>query len=116
MLAGKSGDIAMRGAVDRVARGGIRRIESAFVGKRLERVGQPHHGFGGAEDEVAIIGYLPCEPVEYTDLGFLIEINQHVAAEHDVERTERREIVEQIERAEMHHGADVGRELPTIAG
>src|SRR5262249_47425832 len=46
--------------------------------------------------------------------GVLVEIDQHVATEDEIERAERAEIVQQIERTELHHGTDVRRDLPTV--
>ena len=58
---------------------------------------------------------MSCDAVEHADLGLLIEIDQHVAAEHHVEAAEAGEIGQQIERPVLHHGADVRRDLPGVA-
>ena len=42
--------------------------------------------------------HLPRDAFEHAVLGRLVEIDEHVAAEHHVEHAERREVVEQIER------------------
>jgi len=47
-------------------------------------------------------------------LGVLAENRSDVAAEHHVESAERREILEQIERAELHL-ARIRRDLPGFA-
>src|SRR5262249_54978744 len=43
-----------------------------------------------------------------------IEIDQHVAAEYDVEAAERYRILQQIELAILHHAADLLADLPAI--
>src|SRR5262249_26094547 len=47
--------------------------------------------------------------------GRLVEIDQHIATEHDVEQPEMIEVAEQIELTELYHGADGGRDFPVIA-
>ena len=44
-----------------------------------------------------------------------VEVDQHIAAIDDVELAEAAEIVDEIEVAEVDHGADLGRDLPLIA-
>ena len=68
------------------------RVEAALVRDRLERVGQTDHGLGRAEQEISIGRHDARDPLEHVDLGRLVEIDQHVAAEHDVERAEVREV------------------------
>ena len=53
--------------------------------------------------------------VEDVGLGVLVEIDQHVAAEDHVERAEVGKILQQVQLAVLHHGADVGIELPQFA-
>ena len=53
--------------------------------------------------------------VEDVGLGVLVEIDQHVAAEDDVEGAEMGEVLQQVELPVLHHGADVGIELPQFA-
>ena len=52
---------------------------------------------------------------EDVGLGVLVEIDQHVAAEDHVEGAEMGEVLQQVELAVLHHGADVGIELPELA-
>ena len=55
------------------------------------------------------------QALENIGLGVLVEIDQHVAAEDDVEHAEVGKILQQVELAMLHHGADVGIELPELA-
>ena len=64
------------------------RVEAALVGDRLEAIGQPDHGLGGAEHQKAVALGDVGDALEHADLGRLIEIDQHVAAEHHVEPAE----------------------------
>ena len=70
----------------------IGRVEAAPVRHRLEAVGQADHRLGRAEHEIAVALGDARDAVEHADLGLLVEIDQHVAAEHHVERAEMREI------------------------
>ena len=56
------------------------------------------------------------DPVEDAGLGVLVEIDQDVAAEHHVEGAEMGEILQQVELPVLDHGADIGIELPQLAG
>src|SRR5262245_15015880 len=93
----------------------VRHVEAATVRVRLELVGEADHRLGGAQHEIAVALDLTRQTVEHDDLGVLIEVDQHVAAEHDIECAKRREIIEQVERPELHHRADLGRKLPAFA-
>ena len=55
------------------------------------------------------------QALEDAGLGVLVEIDQHVAAEDHVESAEMGEILQQIELPMLHHGADIGIELPELA-
>ena len=55
------------------------------------------------------------EPIEDVGLGVLVEIDQHVAAEDDVEHAEMGEVLQQVELTMLHHAADLGIELPELA-
>ena len=82
---------------------------------RLERVGQTDDGFRRAQHEEAVRFHRLGETVEDVDLGVLIEIDQDVAAEDDVECPELGKVVQQIELPVLHHGADVGVDLPELS-
>src|SRR6266545_870431 len=92
-----------------------RRVEAALVGERLEAVGEADHGLGRAQHQIALAVEAARQAFEYADLGVVIEIDQHVAAEHQVEHAELAEVLQQVERLELDHGADVGGDLPAFA-
>ena len=75
----------------------------------------PTTDFGSAQRQHAIGLQHPGEPLEDVDLGILIEIDQHVAAEDDVEHAEMGEVLQQIELTVLHHAADFGTDLPELA-
>src|SRR5439155_24139073 len=86
---------------------GVRHVEATPFGVWLELVGEADHRLGGAQHEIAIAIDLTRQTVKHRDFHVLIEVDQHIAAEHDVERAKRPEIIEQVERPELHHGADL---------
>src|SRR5262249_6094345 len=99
----------------RLARRPVRHVEAALLGQRFERVGQADDGLGRAQHEKAVRSHDLGKTLEHVDLGLLVEIDQHVAAEHHVERAELREIVQQVERLVLHHRAQLGDDLPRLA-
>src|SRR5262249_43822399 len=60
--------------------------------QRAERLGETDHRLGGAEHQEAVGLEHLGDAVEHADLGLLIEIDQHAAAEHDVEIAEMGEV------------------------
>src|SRR3546814_7456718 len=52
---------------------------------------------------------------QHLAVGGLVEVDQHVAAEHHVELPEHRRIVEQIERLVGDHAADFLADAPLLA-
>ena len=83
---------------------------------RREGVRQPDHGLGGAEHDRASRVEGAGEAAQHVGLRGGVEIDQHVAAEDDVEGAELGEALEQVELPELDHGADRRRELPVVAG
>src|SRR5690348_14879118 len=94
----------------------IRCVEAVLVADHLEAVGQAHHGLGGAEHQKTVAGGDARQPIEHVDLGLLVEIDQHVAAEDQIEDAEVGKVRQQVELAEFDHGADVRRDLPELTG
>ena len=76
-------------------------IDAALVGDRLEAVGQPDHRLGAAQHQEAVALGDAGDALEHADLGGLIEVDQHVAAQHQIEAAEMGEVVEQVERHEL---------------
>ena len=76
--------------VDDVAVGHRRRaIQSAPVGNRPKTPGQADHGLGTAKHQEAVALRHVGDALKHVNLGRLIEVDQHVAAEHHVEASER---------------------------
>src|SRR5215218_1498511 len=92
-----------------------RPIETSSVRVGFERIGQPDHGLCRAQHQKAVRLARSRKPVQYADLGVLIEVDQYVAAEDHVEHAELGEIVQQVELPVLNHGADVGIDLPELA-
>src|SRR5204862_2607266 len=90
-------------------------IKPAPVGIWLEGIGDADHGFSRAQRQYAIGFEYLCDALEDMGLGVLVEIDQHVAAEDHVEGAEVGEVLQQVELLVLHHGADVGIELPQLA-
>ena len=82
---------------------------------RLERVGEADHCLGSAEREETVGLHALGESSENLRLHLLIEIDQHVAAEDDVELTEMREVGQQVQRLVLDHRAQFRRNLPHVA-
>ena len=57
-------------------------------------------------------GHLPRDCLQRPCLGRLIEVDQHVAAEYDVEPAERAQIAEQVPLLPLHHGAECVADPP----
>src|SRR5262249_25621605 len=93
----------------------IRSIKSATVHHWAEAVGQTNHRLGSTKDEKSIALHCARHAIKDGGLGPLIEIDQHIATEHDIEQPEMIEVAEQIELPELHHGADSGRDFPVVA-
>src|SRR5207249_11586692 len=91
-----------------------RRVEAAALRVWLELLGEADHGLGGAQHEIAVALDLTRQTIKHNDLVILVEVDQHIAAEHDVEYAKRPEIIEQVERPELHRGADLGRKVPAV--
>ena len=81
----------------------------------LEAVDQPDHGLRRAEHQIAVARRGAGHAVEHVDLGLLVEIDQHVAAEDHVEQAELGKVAEQVELAVFDHGAQLRRDLPQLA-
>jgi drug/metabolite transporter (DMT)-like permease len=64
-------------------------VQAAPVGHRPETRGQADHGLGAAEHQEAVALRDVGNTFEHVDLGDLIEVDQHIAAEHHVEAPER---------------------------
>src|SRR5262249_48084764 len=64
-------------------------IQTAVVGHRPETRGQADHRLGAAEHQEAVALRHVGDPFEHVDLGGLVEVDQHVAAKHHVEASER---------------------------
>ena len=75
----------------------------------------PDHGFGGAQRQQAVGLEQPGKALEDAGLGVLVEIDQDVAAENHVERSEMRKVLQQIQLPVLDHGADIGIELPQLS-
>lgn len=93
----------------------VENIKAAFVGERFERLGEADDSLRGPEHQKPVFGHLPGDPIEDGDLGLLVEIDQHVAAEDDIEIAQHRKIVKQVKRTELNHAAQFGRESPGFA-
>src|SRR5437868_2822562 len=86
---------------------GGKTIDAALAGEELEFVGDAEHRLGAAEEEEAVLRHQAGDAVQDLALGRLVEIDQHVADEDHVEPAERARVVQQIELAVLHHGADL---------
>src|SRR6478672_5200875 len=91
------------------------RINAALVRKRPKTVSQPYHRLGAAQHQEAVALGDAGDTLQHANLGGLIEIDQYIAAQHQIEAAEMAEVVEQIERQELHHAADLRRNLPSLA-
>ena len=99
----------------RPQRTSVRRINAAQLGQGGKALGQSDHGLGGSENEIAVGGRNPAEPIEHIGLGRLVEIDQHVAAKDQIEHAERGEIRQQVELPELDHRAQFRRDLPHVS-
>src|SRR3546814_10894107 len=81
----------------------------------LESIGDTEHSLGTAEIEEAVGRHDLSNATQHLALGGLVEVDQHVAAEHHVELPEHRRIVEQIERLVGDHAADFLADAPLLA-
>src|SRR5260221_562921 len=90
-------------------------IEPTLVGNELEAACETDDGLGPAKRQEAVTLGDVGDAIEHRGFGGLIEIDQHVAAEHHIESAEMRKVVEQVERRELHHAADLRRDLPHLA-
>src|SRR3546814_15222861 len=70
---------------------------------------------GAAEEQGAVRHQLVGDAGQDLGLGRLVEIDQHVASEHDIELAERPRVLEQVVLAERHLVADRIGELPAVA-
>src|SRR5689334_3323432 len=77
-------------------------------------VGDPEHRLGATKEEITVVRELPVNAPQDVALGRRVEVDQHVAAEHDVEHAERGEIVEQVELAEGDLAPNGRGEFPTV--
>ena len=59
-----------------------------MIRMRPEPPGETDHSLGGAKHQIAVRLDLTRQPVEHTGLALLTEIDQRVAAEHEIERAE----------------------------
>src|SRR3546814_10538504 len=80
----------------------------------LESIGDTEHSLGTAEIEEAVGRHDLSNATQHLALGGLVEVDQHVAAEHHVELPEHRRIVEQIERLVGDHAADFLADAPLL--
>ena len=67
-----------------------------MVHDRLKRIRQADDRFGGTEHEITIALHDIGRTAEHVALGLLIKIQEHIAAEHDVEDAEMREIASRL--------------------
>ena len=70
--------------------------------------------FTGAHDEVAPIGQQPMKLIENFRLDFGGEIDDHVATENNVKRTDIRESLRQVEPGEPDHIPNVVSDMPLV--
>src|SRR5262245_20024381 len=63
-------------------------IEAAFVSERLECLCQADHRLRCAQHQKSVFRHLPRDAIEHGSLVLLVEIDQHIPAEHHVELAE----------------------------
>src|ERR1700730_17093344 len=85
-------------AADRLKRRAVRRIQSTMLRDRLKAVGQSDNCFGRAEHQEGVLLHCPRKALKHADFGHLVEIDEHIAAEHRIERAKLTEIPEQSGR------------------
>ena len=91
-------------------------VKAAAFRTGFEGFAQPDHRFRRTQHQEPVRLRYPGEAVEDVDLGILVEIDQHVAAEHHIENSELGKIVQQIEVPVLDHGANLGVDLPELSG
>src|SRR6516225_3854294 len=88
------------------------RVQSAAVRDRFEAFGQSDDGLGCTEHQITVTIQILRQTVKNADLRRLVEIDEHVAAEHHVEYAELRKIADQVKHSKLYHRANVGSDLP----
>src|SRR3569623_1175567 len=77
-------------------------VEARIVLARRELVGLPDHRLAGAEHEVAVGRHRLGELIERAPEGVGIEVEQHVAAQYDVELARARRRLQQVVALEVY--------------
>src|SRR5690348_11559112 len=91
------------------------RNENAGMARvRNEFLADADDGLGAAEEEDAALGHLAAHAVENVALGRELEIDEHVAAENDVEGSERGEVLQEVERPELDALAQGRLDAPAL--
>ena len=89
-------------------------VDAEALGRRDERSGLTDHGFPCAEHQIAIGGKCAGKALECSRTGVVIEIEQHIAAQDEVEPPTRRRFGEHIVLLEPSDVAHVIEDLPTF--
>src|SRR5690606_11477586 len=85
--------------------------------ENTEGIGNPDHCFRAAETEETARPQHPCHAPEHALSRYFIEINEHIAAENEIERPKpgRDRITQKIEVTELDHCAQFFVDAPALA-